>query len=537
MHIVCVDVTNRCDLRCSNCTRLLANQRHHWDMSSENFRTALRSLKDYPGVIAMIGGNPCLHKRFPELCAIFVEEIADKRQRGLWSNNVFDHQEIIRDTFGFFNLNPHNDQRGIESLTKLREMIPGLPFYEGNSRHAPLLAAVKDIIPDEAEMWDAIADCDINKHWSASIVENQGNLRAYFCEVAASFDLARGEDHGHPVTEGWWRQTITDFADQVKHFCPGCGVAARLTARLDADETDDYTVSNTGLAARARGRRKIAPVVEAVRSDRAVTDYSEQHRRPDTVISVVIPCYNAAGTISETIRSVLAQKLPADMMLEIIVADDGSMDRSDTIVGAFGDRVRFLPAHGNTGPAAARNRGLRAATGDFVCFLDADDIYAPGFFEAAAGTLREHPEWAGVITNIELVNNHREVHPLQLQAIVFSIPSNMMVRRLVAEMIGGFPEDQAFRGKGAGEDCAFKQVLVNGFQFAYLTHPYLHYRVSRGSHFDLFMDSSRVVGDKLEIVTPTPEDIDGSRPAAVQAYMKRAMSRLQAVEACRRRAA
>ena len=54
MHIICVDVTNRCDLRCSNCTRLLANQKRHWDMTADNFRTALRSLSDYPGVIAMI---------------------------------------------------------------------------------------------------------------------------------------------------------------------------------------------------------------------------------------------------------------------------------------------------------------------------------------------------------------------------------------------------------------------------------------------------------------------------------------------------
>lgn len=70
-------------------------------------------------------------------------------------------------------------------------------------------------------MWNAIAACDINLNWSASIVENNGQLRAYFCEVAASFDLARGSDHGAPLTPGWWRQSITDFAGQVKHFCPG----------------------------------------------------------------------------------------------------------------------------------------------------------------------------------------------------------------------------------------------------------------------------------------------------------------------------
>ncbi len=240
MHIICVDVTNRCDLRCSNCTRLLVNQDHHWDMTPDNFRTALRSLRGFTGVIAMIGGNPCLNKYFNELCAIFVEEIPVKRQRGLWSNNVFKYQELIRDTFGFFNLNPHNDERCIDSLKKLRDVIPGISFHEGNSTHAPLLTAVRDVIPNETAMWDAIAGYDINRNWSASIVQNNGELRAYFCEVAASFDLARHGDHGVPVTEGWWQRSIVDYADQVKRFCPGCGVPARLKGHLDTDETEEY---------------------------------------------------------------------------------------------------------------------------------------------------------------------------------------------------------------------------------------------------------------------------------------------------------
>src|SRR5579872_1945379 len=94
MQIIALDVTNRCDLQCSNCTRLLAQQRRKWDMTPENFRLALQSLKGYDGIIAMIGGNPCLHPRFPELCRIFAEE-TPQAQRGLWSNNVFDHQEVI----------------------------------------------------------------------------------------------------------------------------------------------------------------------------------------------------------------------------------------------------------------------------------------------------------------------------------------------------------------------------------------------------------------------------------------------------------
>ncbi len=167
MHIICVDVTNKCDLHCSNCTRLLKNQTELWDMTPDNFRLALRSLKGFQGVIAMIGGNPCISKHFPELCRIFAEEIPEKRQRGLWSNNVFEYQELIRDTFGFFNLNPHNDDRGRRSLEKLKEMVPGAKFFVGHSHHAPLLTAMRDLYPDPKEMWDLIPSCDINKEWSA----------------------------------------------------------------------------------------------------------------------------------------------------------------------------------------------------------------------------------------------------------------------------------------------------------------------------------------------------------------------------------
>jgi organic radical activating enzyme len=262
MHIICIDVTNKCDLACSNCTRLLENQDHFWDITPENFRLALRSLKGYWGVIAMIGGNPCMHKNFAELCQIFEEEVPNKLQRGLWTNNYFKHRELCEKTFGTFNLNSHGEQRAEEGLTELATVARstgGVAWnYSGHSDHAPLLTAVKDLYPEQ-EMWDRISNCDINREWSASIVQNKGELRAYFCEVAASFDLARGTDHGMPLTEGWWNKQITDFSDQVKRFCPGCGVPAKQKGNKDYEEIDTYTDSNADLAVKslAKKNRKI----------------------------------------------------------------------------------------------------------------------------------------------------------------------------------------------------------------------------------------------------------------------------------------
>lgn len=545
MHIICIDVTNRCDLRCSNCTRLLVNQDHHWDMTPDNFRTALRSLTGFQGVIAMIGGNPCLHRSFPDLCRIFAEEIPVKRQRGLWSNNVFEFQELIRDTFGFFNLNPHNDQRCIDSLSKLRDVIPGLSFYQGNSRHAPLLTAVRDIVPDEAGMWEAIARCDINQNWSATIVENNGALRAYFCEVAASFDLARRGDHGTEVTVGWWRRSIADFSDQVKRFCPGCGVPARLAARLDSDETDDYSATNADIACATRGKRKALPILspeDARRTARPVTDYSEQHNPQVTVpemgviVSVVIPCYNGADTIEETIESVLAQRQPGAIRVDIVVADDASTDDSAAKVAALAEQhpnsIRFLPATTNAGPATARNRGLKHVRGDLVCFLDADDCYNPGFFERAVALFQANLTLGAVVTGVEFVDSHRDIHPLHHAAVVNSIPSNVMVRRGVAEILGGFPEDAAFRGKGAGEDVVFRNLLSANFLTFQLEQPFLRYRVRRGSHFDLFLDSTEIADGALRPTRQEPEDLDGSRPAAGAMHRQAFARKIQTLDQC-----
>lgn len=279
MHIICIDVTSRCDLACSNCTRLLAQQDKLWDMTPENFRIAIQSLSGYFGIIAMIGGNPCMHPKFPELCAIFEEEVPNRLQRGLWTNNPFKHEELCEKTFGTFNLNAHGEARAqpaLERLTRAAGSSQRIAWtYMGNSVHAPLLTAIKDIYA-EPEMWEKISKCEINRDWSASIVQNaQGELRAYFCEVAASFDLARGQDFGQPLVPGWWRQSAQDFKDQVAHFCPGCGVPAKLKGTKDSEEMDTYTRSNADIAANQRGRH-----VELLRrpefDDHRVTDYGNQ---------------------------------------------------------------------------------------------------------------------------------------------------------------------------------------------------------------------------------------------------------------------
>src|SRR5690349_17967563 len=146
MKIICINITNKCDLACSNCFQLLENQDALWEMSLQNFRIAARSLDGFPGVIAVVGGNPTMHRNFLELCEIFVEEVPNKKQRGLWTNNVFRYNEITEKVFGVFHLNPHGSQRGIQALESLR---PRGRYYEGYSSHSPVLTAGRDLFEEE----------------------------------------------------------------------------------------------------------------------------------------------------------------------------------------------------------------------------------------------------------------------------------------------------------------------------------------------------------------------------------------------------
>lgn len=91
-------------------------------------------------------------------------------------------------------------------------------------------------------------------------------------------------------------------------------------------------------------------------------------------VSVVMPCFNAAETVSSSVRSVLNQSYDN---LELIVVDDGSTDASSAVVSAFlkDPRVSLIELAANQGVAYARNQGLKQASGDYICFLDADDLW------------------------------------------------------------------------------------------------------------------------------------------------------------------
>mgnify|MGYP002737498535 CR=1 FL=1 len=93
----------------------------------------------------------------------------------------------------------------------------------------------------------------------------------------------------------------------------------------------------------------------------------------EPLVSVIIPTFNRAATLKRTIDSALAQSYRP---LEVIVVDDGSTDGTEAVIRSYGDRIHGI-IQPNGGPSAARNTGAEAATGEWLAFLDSDDVWKP----------------------------------------------------------------------------------------------------------------------------------------------------------------
>ena len=122
---------------------------------------------------------------------------------------------------------------------------------------------------------------------------------------------------------------------------------------------------------------------------------------------MVIPCYNRAGSIARAIDSVLAQTFPC---LEVIVVDDGSSDDSAGVAASFNSPVRVI-RQSNAGAAAARNRGIEAARGQWIGFLDSDDRWHPEFLEQHNRALDRFPDATLSFCDTEVVGSEGVLMP------------------------------------------------------------------------------------------------------------------------------
>lgn len=184
-----------------------------------------------------------------------------------------------------------------------------------------------------------------------------------------------------------------------------------------------------------------------------------------TTVSVVIPTYNRARDLMRAVSSVLDQTRPAD---EIIVVNDGSTDDTEARLGVFGGRVTYIRQE-NQGPGAARNRGIAAARGKWIAFLDSDDRWLPDKLETQLHMTLEsgfpvsfhdfrkdvsNGSEAPVSWNRHLSERVLKRPPLSTGRVdrfyelvtrfaSFFLPSTMLVRKNVLETLDGF--DPSFR--------------------------------------------------------------------------------------------
>lgn len=140
-------------------------------------------------------------------------------------------------------------------------------------------------------------------------------------------------------------------------------------------------------------------------------------------ISVVIPAYRAAATIGRAVESVLAQTLPAS---EIVVIDDGSPDDIATALSGYASRIRLLRKR-NGGASSARNLGISQSSGEFIAFLDADDLWEPHKLERQAAVFSRHPELAMI------ASRYRVTWPAQSRVELPAFPVQFLDRLVRAE--------------------------------------------------------------------------------------------------------
>lgn len=127
-------------------------------------------------------------------------------------------------------------------------------------------------------------------------------------------------------------------------------------------------------------------------------------------VTVIIPTYNRAPWLPETIASILNQTYPP---AEVLIVDDGSTDETEAVCTAFPEPVRYI-RQSNAGVSAARNRGVREAKHDWIAFVDSDDVWEPNKLEVQLAAMRSDPGAQWSITGCKIVNPQgREVAGLQ----------------------------------------------------------------------------------------------------------------------------
>jgi glycosyltransferase involved in cell wall biosynthesis len=198
-------------------------------------------------------------------------------------------------------------------------------------------------------------------------------------------------------------------------------------------------------------------------------------------VSVIIPSYNKAEYTRRTVESVLAQTYKN---IEILVIDDGSKDNTKEVMAQYAGRIHFIEK-ANGGACSARNEGIRRATGEYVTFLDCDDLYVPQKIERCVSYLEANPDFGFVYTGVYFIDENDAVistydHPNSREGYItsglilgnFICNSTIVVRQSVLQKAGFF--DENFFTPGDWDLWLRFSVIA---QAGYIADPLTKYRV------------------------------------------------------------
>ncbi len=231
------------------------------------------------------------------------------------------------------------------------------------------------------------------------------------------------------------------------------------------------------------------------------------------LISVIIPNYNYAHFLPQAIESVLAQTYPR---IEIVVVDDGSKDNSIEVLKSYGARVRVIEQQ-NQGVARVRNRGVAESGGEYVAFLDADDLWLPSKIEKQVARLLAEPGLGLVHCGVEEID--KAGAPLRLllngqegwvakelvlfeRAVILGGGSGFIVSRSVFESLGGF---DARLSTSADWDFFFRVAARH--KIGFLPEPLVRYRMhGTNMHGNIkLMEHDMLLAYSKAFTEPAPE--------------------------------
>ena len=202
-------------------------------------------------------------------------------------------------------------------------------------------------------------------------------------------------------------------------------------------------------------------------------------------VSVIIPTYNRAALVREAVASVLAQSFRD---FEVVVVDDGSSDHTVEALAPYAAPVRLRGRESRGGVSAARNTGIAAAQGEWLAFLDSDDLWLPEKLARQMAYLAEHPErqicqteetWVRRGVRVNQPRTHRKIggrlfFPSMERCMVS--PSAVLLHRRLIELHGGFDEDLP-----AAEDYDLWLRLSWRYEIGLVSEPLV---IKRGGHAD-----------------------------------------------------